>query len=85
MRWVGHTAHMGENIKAHRVFVRKPEETRLFGRYSLDGMIILKLILKKNDRRAWIFLAQDRHKLRALMNTLMNRWAPKNAEAYWTR
>jgi len=32
MRWARHTAYMGENITAHRVFVRKPEETRPFGR-----------------------------------------------------
>jgi hypothetical protein len=34
MRWAGHTAHVGTNINAHRVFVRKPEEMRPFGKYK---------------------------------------------------
>ena len=51
MRWAVHTAHTGENIKAHRVFVRKPKERDHLEDTGVDGMIILKLILKKKDRR----------------------------------
>jgi hypothetical protein len=39
MRWAGRTAHMGENINAHKIFVRKLEETRPFSRYRWDDNI----------------------------------------------
>jgi hypothetical protein len=32
MRWVGHVAHMEENMNAYRVLVGKPEENRPLGR-----------------------------------------------------
>ena len=47
MRWVGYTAHMGENVKAHREFVRKPEETRVFGRYRCRWDDNIKINLKE--------------------------------------
>jgi len=47
VRWAGHTAHMGENIKAHTVFVRKPEETRPFGRYRCRWDDNIKINLKE--------------------------------------
>ena len=34
-------------------FEEKPERTRLLGRPSVDGSIILKLILKKYDDTLW--------------------------------
>jgi hypothetical protein len=47
MRWSGHSAHMGENINAHKAFVRKPEETRPFGRYRCRWNDNIKINLKE--------------------------------------
>jgi hypothetical protein len=46
MRWVDICMHR-EETNTYRVFVEKFERKRLLGRISVDGSIILKLILKK--------------------------------------
>jgi hypothetical protein len=44
---------------------------------GVDGRIILKLILEKWNRDMdWIDLAQDRYRLRAVMNAVMNLRVP---------
>ena len=45
-----------EETDTYRVFVEKPERKRLLGRPSVDGSIILKLILKKYVDTLWIGL-----------------------------
>jgi hypothetical protein len=44
---------------------------------DVDGRIILKWIFERLDRDMdWISLAQDRDRLRALVNTVMNLQVP---------
>jgi hypothetical protein len=47
------------------------ERTRLKG-LGVDGRKILTFLLKKWAECGWIRLADDRDKLRALVNTVMN-------------
>jgi hypothetical protein len=45
-----------EETNTNRVFVEKPERKRLLVRPSVDGSIILKLILKKCADMLWTAL-----------------------------
>jgi len=47
MRWAEHVACMGERRGVSRIWVGLPEEKRPFGRQSVDGIIILKWILRR--------------------------------------
>jgi hypothetical protein len=49
MKWGGHIAGMGEKRAVYRVLVRRPEGRSPFGRPNIDGMIILRWILRKWD------------------------------------
>jgi hypothetical protein len=42
-----------EETNTYRVLVENPEKKRLLGRPSVDGSIILKLILKKYADTLW--------------------------------
>jgi len=42
-----------EQTNTYRVSVDKPERKRPLGRPCVDGIIILKLILKKYDNTLW--------------------------------
>jgi hypothetical protein len=44
MRWEQHGAHMWEMRNAHKIFVRKPEGTKLSEDVCMDGRIILKWV-----------------------------------------
>jgi hypothetical protein len=71
MRWAGHVARMGETRNAYRILVGKPEGNRPLGRPNVGGWTKLKW-----DGLYWIGLAQDRDKLRALVNMVMNLRVP---------
>jgi hypothetical protein len=45
---------MGKKIKAYKVSMGKNEWNNSFEGLGVDGKIILKWILKKQDGRAWI-------------------------------
>jgi hypothetical protein len=65
---------MGEKGNVYRLLVRKPEGKRPLGRPRrrwIDNikMDILEIGLSVVD---WIGLAQDRYRLRALVNSVMN-------------
>jgi hypothetical protein len=78
MRWAGHVARMGEKRNVHRLLVGKPEGKRPLGRprnTCMDNikMDLLEIGLSVMD---WIGLAQDRHRWRALVNSVMNSRVP---------
>ena len=74
-----HVARMGEGRKTHRVLTAKPEGKRLLGRPSCTWENDIKTHLKGKYGEGvdWIDLAQDGHKWRAVVNTLMNFWLHK--------
>jgi hypothetical protein len=53
MRWKGHVACKGEKTGAHRGLVGKTERKNHFEDLCIDGRVIFKWILKKQDGRAW--------------------------------
>jgi hypothetical protein len=74
MRWTGHVAGMGEERKAYKVLVGKPEGKIPLGRPRRrweDGvrMDIREIGFGVVD---WIRLAQDRDRWRAVVSAVMN-------------
>jgi hypothetical protein len=69
---------MGENRKAHRLLVGKPEGKRPLGRPRLRWEDNIKMDLGEVGWGYvhWIGLAQDRGKWRALVNAVMNLRVP---------
>jgi hypothetical protein len=64
---------MGEKRGAYRVLVGTPKGRRPLERPRRRWKIILKWILEKLDGvMNWIDLAQDRDRLRAVVNMVMN-------------
>jgi hypothetical protein len=78
MRWAGHVTRRGTK-EVHGWFwwenSRKGDHLVDLG---VDGMIIIKWILKKCDVVAWIWivLAQDRDRWQALLDGVMNLRVP---------
>jgi hypothetical protein len=70
----GHVARMGEERKVYRVLVRKSEGKRPLGRPSHRWEDRIRMDLREIGWGSveWIQLAQDRGRLRALVNTVMN-------------
>jgi len=72
-KWAWHVALRGNSRRAYRVFVGKPEERRELGKHRRRWKIILKLMFKKWDGvMDWIYLAQNRDRLQAFVNVVMN-------------
>jgi hypothetical protein len=74
MRWVGHVARMGERRNVYRLLVGTPEGKRPIGRPRCKWMDNIKMELLETGLSvvAWIGLAQDRYRWRALVNSVMN-------------
>jgi hypothetical protein len=74
MRLVGHVARMGEKRNAYRILVGKPEGKRPLGRPRRRWVDNIKMDLREMglDGVDWIYMAQDRDKWRALVNTVLN-------------
>jgi hypothetical protein len=77
-RWTGHVARQGERRSVYRVLVGKPEGKRPLGRPRLIWEDNIKMDLQEVGCGVidWIKLAQDRDRWRALVNAVMNFWAP---------
>jgi hypothetical protein len=61
-----------------RILVGRPEGRNHLEDPGVEGMIILKWILKWNEGMDWIDLVQDRDKWRSLMNAVMKLRVPKH-------
>jgi len=72
IRWAGQVVPMGERRGVHRVLVGKPQGKRPLGRprrWEDNIKMDLREVGAVGD---WMELAQDRDRLRALVNTVMN-------------
>jgi hypothetical protein len=78
MWWAGHVARMGEERNVYRLLVGKPEGKRPLGRPRrrwIDNIKMDLLEIRVNIVDL-IGLAQDRHRWRALVNSVMNLRVP---------
>jgi hypothetical protein len=74
MRLAGHVAQMAEKRNVYRLLVGKPEGKRPRRRWKDN--IKMDLLEIGVTVVYWIGLAQDRYRWRALVNLVMNLWAP---------
>ena len=72
----------GEGRDVHRVLVGKSEGKRPLGRPRRRWEDNIKMDLQEVEGGCgdWMELAQDKDRLRALVNTEMNLWVPKRGE-----
>jgi hypothetical protein len=72
MKWAGHVEHMREKENVYRILAGITERTHLED-LSTDGTIILKWILKKQERMLWTGLTYLRMGTEAdCVNTVIN-------------
>ena len=77
MRWARHVARMEVWRGVHRVLVGKPEGKRTLGRPRRRWEDNIKMDLQEvGGGGDWMELAEDRDRLRALVNTVMNFGVP---------
>jgi hypothetical protein len=76
MRWTGYVASMGERRGVYRVVVGKPEGKRPLGRPRPRWKDNIKTDLQEVGCGGmdWIELAQDRNRVRPIVNVVMNPW-----------
>ena len=85
MSWAGHVARMGAGRGVDRVLVGKPEGKRPLGRPRRRWEDNIKVDLQEVGRGGdWMELAQDRHRWRALVNTVMNFRVPNSERNFLT-
>jgi hypothetical protein len=74
MRWKGHVARMGEERKAYKILVGKPEGKGPLGRLRHRWENEIRMDLRGIGWRSvqWVQLVQDRDRWQALVNTVMN-------------
>jgi hypothetical protein len=72
--WAEHVAHMGERRGAYRALMGEPEGRRPLGRPRLRWEENIKMDLQEFGWGGidWIYVAQDRDRWRAVVNTVMN-------------
>jgi len=77
---------MGEGRGVYRFLVGKPERKRQLGRPRRRWEDDIKMDIQEMGREGmdWIELAQDRDRLQALVNAVMNLRIPYNAGNFLT-
>jgi hypothetical protein len=78
MKWAGHIALMGEKRNANRLLVGKPDRKRPLGRPRRRRVNNIKIDFLEivSGSLDWIGRTQDRDRLRALVNAVMNLRVP---------
>jgi hypothetical protein len=78
MRWVGHTACIGEMRNAYKILVGKPEWKRPLKRPGYRWEDNIKMDLRETGWEGvdWIHLAQDMDQWLAVANKVMNLRVP---------
>jgi len=78
MRWAGHMARMGEERRAYRFLLGKPEGKRPLGRPRRRWVDNIRIDLHEVGcgYMDWIGLIQDRDRWRTLVSPVMNRRVP---------
>ena len=78
MRWARYVARMGKRRGVYRVMVGKPEGKRPLGRHRRRWEDNHKMDFQEVGCGGmdWIELAQDRDRLRALVNAVVKLWVP---------
>jgi hypothetical protein len=78
MRWAGQVTRRGEVRGAYNILVGRPEGRRPLGRPRLRWEDNIKMDLREIGfgDADWIHWAQDRARLRVLVNTVMNLRVP---------
>jgi hypothetical protein len=76
MKWAGHVTRMGTKMIAHRILVRKQEETTRRHRRRSEDNIKMDLREVGWDGKDCIDLAEDRNRWRDVVNTVMNLRVP---------
>jgi hypothetical protein len=78
VRWAGHVARMGEKRDTYRLLVGKPEGKRPLGRPRCRWVDNIRMDLGEVGWGDvdWIGLAQDRNRLRTLVNSILNLRVP---------
>jgi len=78
MRWVGHVARMGKEMRVYRILVGKPEGRRPLGRPRRRWVDNIRMELQEVGcgYMDWIGLAQDRDRWRTLVSAVMNLRVP---------
>jgi hypothetical protein len=74
MGWAGHVTRIGEKKNACRLLVGKPEGRRSLGRTRRRWLDNIRMYLVEVEwgNVDWIGLAQNRHRWRALVNSVLN-------------
>jgi hypothetical protein len=78
MRWARHVARMEEKRNVYRLLVGKPKGKRPLGRQRRRWIDNIEMDLSEIGFNVvdWIFLAQDRYRWRALVNSVMKLRVP---------
>jgi hypothetical protein len=78
MRWAGHVARMRRKRNAYRLLVGKPDGKRPLGRLRCRWVDNIRMGLGEIGwgNVDWIGLAKDRHRWRALVNSVLNLRVP---------
>jgi hypothetical protein len=78
MIWAGHVARMGENGKAYRLLVKRPEGKRPLGRPRRRWVANIRIDLGEVGWGDvdWIGQAKDRNRWRAVVSSVLNLRVP---------